>query len=701
MRLIIAEKPSVALDLARALAGGTEVRRQDGYVEIPGQCIVTWGHGHLAELAPPEHYHPEWRGWTWEALPMLPERFEIVPRPQAAAQLRTIARLARRPAVTAVVAATDADREGELIWRWIWRLAGVAEKPAFRLWLSENTAPAIRAAFARLRPAQDYDPLAAAAEARAQADWVVGLNATRAFSLRHGRPGQPLSVGRVQTPTLRLLVDRDRAIEAHTPTPYWRVEAEIRAGEDVYRGIWWGGAGEHPDRLPSEAAAQAVAAQVPPGTPGRIASLERKRIAVSPPLPFSLTDLQREANRRLGLTAQEALDAAQALYEAHLTSYPRTEARHITGAIAATLPQRLAGLREAGYADLVAAAQANQDAWQRVVDDAKVAEAGHYAILPTGQAPPADLPERERAVYDLICRRCLAALLPAGQDERTTVWTEAGGQRFRTAGTAVVEAGWRAALPPQHGEDGQDANEADEGDIPPGLQQGQAVTVAAVATPRRETKPPARLTDASLLSLMEKHGLGTPATRARIVETLLARGYMERQKKTLVSTEKGRRLLAVLPPELQSPDLTGQWENRLERIARGEEAAAAFLADIREHTKRLVALARGQAAQSIAADLGPCPLCHAGRVIEGQKAWGCSRWREGCRFTIWKAVAGKRLTASQAKALLQKGETPVIKGFQSKSGKSFDAKLRLTPEGKVEFVFDTRPAKGGATMRRA
>lgn len=320
-----------------------------------------------------------------------------------------------------------------------------------------------------------------------------------------------------------------------------------------------------------------------------------------------------------------------------------------------------------------------------------MAAAGHHAILPTGQVP-SSLPEREAQVYDLIVRRILASLLPAGEDERTTIHTEAAGESFVTRGTAVVTPGWRIALPspkPTAESEGEERvdEEGEAAAIPPGLQAHAPVTVREAAVTARETKAPPRLNDASLLALMEQHGLGTPATRARIVEVLIQRGYVTRERKALVSTEKGRALLQVVPDAIQSPDLTGQWEARLEAIAAGQEDPTAFLDGIRAYTRDLVEAARNQAHQPIDSDLGPCPVCGQGRIVVGKKAWGCSRWREGCRFTIWKTIARKRLTEAQVKTLLAGKTTGELKGFKSKAGKAFSARLKLEGD-RVTFVFD-------------
>lgn len=697
MRCIIAEKPSVALDIARAL--GTP-QKHEGYVTV-GADTITWAYGHLLTLANPEQYDPTWKRWDWATLPMLPERFQLTPIASSRAQLTVIQKLLKQ--AERVVVATDPDREGEAIWRRIAQWVGLAQ-PADRLWLAENTPAAIRDALTRLKPDAAYDALARAAEARAQADWLVGLNATRGFSLRHGESGQPLSVGRVQTPTLRIIVDRDTAIETFQSTPYWQVAVTFAAAAGTYVGVWQGPDPEHPDRIPDPATAAAVLAQVKPGTPGVIQSLERKVVTLQPPLLYSLNDVQKEANRRFGLTAQQTLDAAQALYDQHLTSYPRTDSRYITQDIAGTLADRLGGLMALdAYHDLLAAVPRPLIPG-RLVNDTKVAAAGHYAVLPTGQVPSGALPEREQQVFDLIVRRLLAALMPAGQDERTTILTVAHDQPFKTTGTRIVVPGWRAVLQPVPDTDDIEENDETPPAIPAGLRLGDAVTVQEAGIAAKETKAPARLTDASLLALMEKHNLGTPATRARIVEVLLQRQYVERRKKAIQSTTKGQQLLTLVPETLQSPALTGQWEAQLEALAAGEEGAEAFLREICTYTRELVDAARGQTATPVAKthDLGLCPVCHIGHMRATPKGWGCDRWREGCRFTIWKSVAGKTLTTAQVKTLLAGHTTGELKGFKSQSGKTFAAKLYLNLETqRVEFVFDDAPRVHAKTDRQA
>lgn len=678
----------MARDIAEVL--GTP-GRHEGYLTVAPDWCVTWAYGHLVTLAAPEKYNPAWKRWAWSTLPLLPESFLLEPVAKTAAQLHIVLRLIQD--ADTIISATDADREGELIFRYLYRMSR-SHKRVDRLWLSENTPTAIRTALAALKPQADYDALAQAAEARSQADWLVGLNATRAFTLRHGVPSQgPLSVGRVQTPTLRLIADRDEEIAQFVSVRFWQVAVTFQADAGSYVGLYVGTNREHPHRILVRAEAEQILAKVPPGTSGRVVSVERKPVTIHPPLLYSLNDLQKEAHRRLGLSAQDTLNTAQSLYEKHFTSYPRTDARHITREIAGTLAGRLQKLKSlAVYAPLIDGLGRTLPT-RRLVDDKKVAAAGHYAIIPTGQVPARALSPREQKIFDLVVRRLIAALMPAGLDERTVVVTAASDEHFRTRGVVVLKEGWRAAVggtrsgsrARSDGTEGADEEDAEV--IPPGLSEGAPVEVKASELRERETKPPPRLNDASLLALMEKHGLGTPATRAGVVEVLLTREYIIREAKALVTTEKGRGLLALVPATIQSPQLTGQWETQLEAIAGGQGDADAFLQAMRDYARELVEQARQQSGERLlVSDLGPCPVCGTGKVVGGKKAWGCSRWREGCRLTIWKTVAGKKITETQAKLLLAGKTTSVLKGFKSKAGKAFSARLRLQGD-QVAFVF--------------
>jgi len=696
MQCLVAEKPSVARDIARVL--GTP-ETHEGYLTIGQDWVITWAFGHLVTLADPEQYQAEWKAWRWDTLPMIPATFQLVPIAKSQAQWQIVQRWLNDPHINRVICATDPDREGQHIWENIWALSG-AHKPVDRLWLVETTPRSIQAAFQHLKPNQTYQALAEAAKARAHADWLVGLNATRAFTLRHGVPGQgALSVGRVQTPTLALIVQRDHTIAHFQPTPYWQVDVTFQAPVGTYIARWTGPDRDTPDRLPSVEAAEAIVRAVPPHTPGCITRIDRKQVTIHPPLPFSLNELQKLCNRRLGMTAQQTLDSAQRLYEQHWTSYPRTDTPYLTQAIADTLPQRLRGLPTT-YAEWVRQVP-RPLATARLVNEAKVAAAGHHAIIPTGETGTS-LNTTDAAVYDLIVRRLLAALLPAGQDERTTITTTAAQHTFLTKGTAIVTLGWRTVLEPSPPSDPADGSEAEPETpviIPAGLQPEMAVHVLSAQTLAKHTKPPAPLNDASVLTLMEKHGLGTPATRARIVEILLLRQYVERRKKTLLSTPKGQALIEVVPEALRSPELTGEWEHTLEAIAEGTDTYDPFITRIKAYTQEIVTLAHTQPVSPKAITDSPwglCPVCHQGAIIATAKAWSCSRWRDGCSFTIWKTIAGKPLTPTQVKTLLAGKPTAVLQGFRSKAGKPFAAQLQLV-DGRVTMLFPsnakTPPAK--------
>ena len=722
MRLVIAEKPSVAADLAKVMDPGA--RRSQGCMD--GRYATwTWALGHLVELRPPESYRPELKGrWRLECLPVIPERHGLQPREGRSEQLETIRRLIGE--AEEVIVATDAGREGELIWEYIaevcaWR------GPTRRLWLSEGTPAAIRAAFERLRP--PMTALAQAARARAQADWVVGMNATMALSARHGGLW---SAGRVQTPTLALLCAREAEIRAFRPEAYFAVTATFEAeGGNRYGGRWFRG---EQDRLPSGEQAEGVAAKVR-GRTGRVAAVERKQTREQPPRLYNLTDLQRAANARHGMTAAATLEAAQALYERHkAVTYPRTDSRHVSGETFRTFPARLRSVR--GDLGPLAARLAGDlpDPGKRVVDDAQVSD--HHALLPTAQAPdPSRLSPDESRVYELIVRRFLAALLPAAVHADAEAVTEVEGETFRSRARTLLAPGWREAEPPvappktrtrkareEEGADGEPAEpDLDAGDIAD-LREGGASRCLSAEAGARQTKPPARYSEAALLRAMEhagrlvddeeladamrERGLGTPATRAAIIETLIRREYVRREKKVLVPTPKGEQLVTLAPPELRQPETTGEWERRLGAIEGGQEPAAAFLAGIDDLTARIVAdiAAQRRAAPPPPAQdvVGTCPRC-GGHVVEGAKVFYCANGRPGaggCRWEIGRRLAGKNLTAGQVRELLASGETKrPVKGFTSQAGKPFEARLRLErTSGRVSFIVEG-PVAGGAPAR--
>ncbi|MEW5953364.1 MAG: DNA topoisomerase III [Bacillota bacterium] len=693
--VILTEKPSVARDLAGVLG---QFRKGDGYLEN-NRYIITWAIGHLVSLANPEDYDPVLKKWDLSTLPILPDHFKLKPSQKTLKQFKVVKELFKLPDITELINACDAGREGELIFRYIYHLSG-CKKPFMRLWLSETTAAAVKKAFSSLRPGHELDNLAAAAQARSQADWLIGINATRAFTVKHNNL---LSVGRVQTPTLVLIVNREREISNFTPTAYWELHAEFTGtGERSYVGKWFRGKLARFDKPEDAAAVQNKVA----GQPGKILQVEEKEITEQPPLLFNLNDLQKEANRKFGLPAATTLAVAQTLYESKkLLTYPRTDSRHLTKELAGTIPARLAALSGVhDYAQFVTVARRAGTLGKRYVDDGRVSD--HTALIPTDLKPDLDrLSTDERRIYDLVVRRFLTAFFPAARYRQTRVITEAAGETFATTGKVQLENGWKAIYNPV--DDNKD-NGDDEQNLPT-LVQGETVQTTKTEVLEKETKPPKRYTEASLLAVMEGagrllddqelkdamkgHGLGTPATRAAIIERLLQVGYIERKQKTLVPTTKGESLIDLVPDIIKSPEMTGQWEQTLADIEAGTARADEFMAGIIKLTRQIVELARSQQSSNQVVTtreaLGKCPLC--GRdIVEYPKSYSCSGYREGCKMTIWKKIAGKKITAKQAQTLLLKGKTAVLKGFKSNAGKEFQAALALGQDGKVNFEFTRR-----------
>ena len=622
---VVAEKPSVARDIARVLGAS---QRGDGRLS-GGGYVVTWAIGHLVRLAEPPEIRPEWKRWAAGDLPLLPSEWPLVVAERTQDQFRAVKRVLRDPDVTEIVCATDAGREGELIFRYI-LAAAECRKPVRRLWISSLTPEAIRRGFSSLRPLSDFDPLADSAHARARADWLVGMNLSRAATLAHG---ELFSVGRVQTPTLALLVEREKAIRAFVAEEYLEVEAEFAPDEaaaaepgrdapaqgGAYRGTWFRGERPTPEarRLPKDGAeAKAIVERVRSGR-AQVESVESETRRLPPPLLYDLTELQRHANRLHGLSAKETLAVAQALYEEKkLLTYPRTDSRHLSSDVAAGLGAVVTAI--AGpYSPHLAPGTGERPLGRRFVDDSKVTD--HHAIVPTAvSAAGLVLSRDERRVYDLVCRRLLMAWHADHVFAVTSVVTRVASgppdpavDRFASSGTAVQQAGWKVLEPPPSrparpapGGDGRD----DEGDpaldLPPGLAAGQPKRVASVEAAEKKTRPPRRFTDATLLTAMERagaalddrelseamkeRGLGTPATRAETIETLLRRGYAERQGKALAATDTGIRLVDLVPAPVKSAALTGEWEAQLARMRRNEVRLPEFMQRIEAFVRELV-----------------------------------------------------------------------------------------------------------------
>jgi DNA topoisomerase III len=712
--LVIAEKPSVARDLVDALPGSFE--NHDTYYESE-DTIVSFAVGHLVELINPEEYDERFKRWRMDDLPIVPDEFKLRARDKKAEkQLKAIHKLLKRDDVARIVNACDAGREGELIFAYIYETSGV-EKPVERLWINSMTKQAIREGFAQLRPGEQLRQLEAAARSRSEADWLVGMNATRAATIR-GRAwvGGVVSLGRVQTPTLALIVKREREIQAFVPEPYWLVHAQF---DPRYEGLWFEG---DETRLKDGKRADEIAAKVS-GADGVVESVERKEQSERAPLLYDLTSLQRDANRRFGFSARRTLQAAQSLYEGKKAiTYPRTNSRWLSGDLVPQLKPTAATL--APISDYAAAAQyvlgLKQLPLGRVVNDSKVDD--HHAIIPTDVEHDLEsFTPDERRVFDLVARRFLSVFHPPARYARTTIVTLVEEERFRTRGKVTLEAGWRGVYGLEADADKQ-ARQDEEGENEsaelPELQQGQSVKCTTAEVEAKETKPPPRYTEATLLSAMETAGklvddeelreamkerrLGTPATRAETIETLIRREYVERVSKDLQPTPKGLQVVTMLEEHpLTSPELTGDWEKRLTDIEHGSDDRKAFIDDIASFTRATVeqiAALDKEKLRPERVELGPCPRCGAetGEIIrENSKAYGCTSWKSreetGCGFVIWKRVAGRTLTPEIARQLLEEGKTKeVISGFRSRAGKPFRARLVLNEDGKVEFDFPAR-----------
>ena len=567
-KLIVAEKPSVARDIARVLGAKT---RGEGYI-YNENYVVTWAIGHLVSLCEPGETDERWQKWSMAQLPMLPERIPLKVLPKTKAQFSIIKKLMNSREIDGLICATDSAREGELIFRYIYQMAG-CKKSVERLWISSMTDAAIRQGFEALKPASEYDALYESARCRSEADWLVGMNASRAFSLAYNAH---LSVGRVQTPTLNLIVKRDLEIEAFVPQDYW----EIRANFGDYEGLWINPETKDArclDRDRADAVRKSVA-----GRPAQVeeSTLERKRVA--PPQLYDLTALQREANKKLGFSADKTLKVAQALYETHkLITYPRTDSRYLPDDMKPRIAVALKKLPEP-YAAFVAAPEMNLNMHsRRFYDNAKISD--HHAIVPTEKAGNmAHLPPDEMKLYDMVVRRLIAVHYPNYEYEAAKVITRVEEHRFRSTGAMPVVEGWRALYR-------EDKGETKEPPLPR-LAVGEARRVERASVKSCKTKPPAPHTDASILNLMENagrdiedeslreqmkdSGLGTPATRAAVIERLIQVGYARRKGKTLVSTEKGRQLIAVVPEQIASAVTTGKWEKALSAMASNRDAQA-------------------------------------------------------------------------------------------------------------------------------
>ena len=694
MKLVIAEKPSVAMSLA-AVLGATE--RKDGYLEGSGY-LVSWCVGHLLELAQPEAYKEQYAKWRYEDLPILPENWKYEVPKDKNTQLALLCRLMKDKRVDSVVCATDAGREGELIFRLVYEYAG-CNKPMERLWISSMEDAAIREGFDRLRPGSDYDKLYDAAVCRAGADWLIGINATRLFSVLYG---VTLNVGRVMSPTLALLVQRESDIESFISKPFY--VPEITCGGFTASG----------EKMTERSEAEKIRMDCDHNS-AFVRSVEKQVKTIQPPRLYDLTTLQRECNRIYGYTAQQTLDYVQSLYEKKLATYPRTDSQYLTKDMQATAASLILWLRDNMPFGKGCAGEPDID---RVTDDSKVTD--HHAIIPTVEIARTDLtelPSGERDVLTLLAVRLLCATTQAHRFETVTAMLDCQGHTFTAKGKTILQSGWKEVERIHRMSIRQSETEHRENEDAalPVLKEGQTFETVSASLREGKTSPPKHYTEDTLLSAMEnagaedmpddaeRKGLGTPATRAATLEKLVSAGFVERKKKQLIPTKKGRNLIAVLPDNIKSPILTAEWESMLKQVEHGELSATSFMDQIadmsrtlvKEHTapeERFVDLfpsSRGTTHEAV----GVCPRCGA-PVYEGKKGFFCDN-RE-CSFALWKdnrffSSKKKSITKSVAAALLKEGRISMSGLYSEKTGKTYDAEVILDDTGgkyvnfKLEF----------------
>ena len=683
-KLVVAEKPSVAMSYAKVL-GATS--RKDGYLE-GNDYLVSWCVGHLVELAPPNVYDAKYVKWSIADLPILPEKWQYLVSASTKKQFGILQKLMHRPDVDSIVNSCDSGREGELIFRLVYQQAG-CKKPFSRLWLSSMEENAIREGFARLKPSTEYDALYNAALCRERADWMVGINASRFFSCLYG---QPLAVGRVMTPVLAMTVVREAAIAAFVPQKFYTVELELTSGCTASSR-----------RISEKDAAENLLAECRKEMISTIQKVTRKEKSENPPLLYDLTALQRDANRLLGFTAQQTLDYAQSLYEKRLITYPRTDSRFLTEDMAASLPGLVTDTGKAFAVEEPVPIHV-----QQVINGSKVND--HHALLPTKSMAKADLaalPAGERNILRLIAARLLCAVGEPHRYAETTLTTICAEEEFSAKGKVVLSDGWKAVERKMLGEL---LGKQKEPAVLPDVQEQSQCCVTGAELKEGQTSPPKSYTEDTLLSAMqaagadsmpqgvERQGIGTPATRAATIEKLVQKGFLERKgsKKTkvLLPTDKGKALITVMPEEIQSPEMTADWETKLLRIERGEMEPNEFMTEIKEMISSLVTTTearKGANALMKNKVIGVCPNCGKS-VVEREKGWFCEN-RE-CRFVLWKDNAffkrlGKRLDAHAADKLLRDGRVR-LKGCKSAKGKTYNATVLLSCEadGRSKFSLE-------------
>lgn len=691
-KLIITEKPSVAQSIAKVLSA---TKRCNGYLEGNGY-LVSWCIGHLVELAPPDHYDERYKKWKKEDLPILPANWRYTVSSGTKKQFNILKELMNRDDVDSLICATDAGREGELIFRLVYHQCR-CRKPFERLWISSMEDSAIRDGFRHLKSGTEYDALYEAALCRERSDWIVGINATRLFSVLYGNT---LNVGRVMSPTLALTVMREAAIAAFISEPFYTVKIQMD------------GFTASSERIKSKEEAEKLTADCQEAS-AAVTKVERKNRKEKPPLLYDLTTLQREANKIMGYTAQQTLDYTQSLYEKKMVTYPRTDSRYLTEDMAAMIPELVQKTaKKFSFSDEAVPVRTDQ-----VINNKKVTD--HHAIIPTKTAAETDLsalPAGEQAVLELIARRLVCAVGIPSESDETAVELNCAGAVFKAKGSIVTEPGWKAFI--SGVESGKEDKEEDTSSIPD-IQNGMELPVRKAVCKEGKTVPPKHYTEATLLQAMEnagaeempedaeRKGLGTPATRAGIIEKLVRTGFLERtgSKKTkyLIPTQKGTALVTILPEQIQSASMTAEWEEKLLEIERGKYSGDAFMGEIEAMISDLVKnyqivpdaeiLMLKQKSQKI----GKCPVC-GNDVIEGAKGWFCAN--RSCPFALWKQnryfdSIGKKLTVSVAEKLLANGKVRMKGCKLAKTGKTFDVVLilEIDADGKARFRLDFEGGK--------
>lgn len=671
--LVIAEKPSVARDIGKILKCN---KKGEGFI-YNDEYIISWAIGHLVTLCEPEEYDESLKKWSMNTLPIIPENIKIKPIKSTQKQLKILKNLMNSKDVEKIICATDSGREGELIFRYIYSFTK-CKKVFYRLWISSLTDEAIKEGFLNLKPGGDYDNLYYSAKCRSEADWLVGINASRVFTLKFNNL---LSIGRVQTPTLAILVNRQKEIDDFVPQEYFEIETffEVNRTKEIYKGIYINE--KNNTKILSKEDAKKIVDSIKKQN-GEIVEINTERKKQIPPLLYDLTELQRDCNKKYGYSAQKTLSIAQDLYEKRkLITYPRTDSRYLSDDMASKLKgiiQRISAINL--YSSFTQRILQNDSLkiTKRIVDNSKVSD--HHAIIPTNVLPKLEsLSKDEFNVYNLIIRRFLAVFYPDYVYDVTKVITKVLNYRFLTKGNIVVEKGWTIL---------NEVSEKDlkESDVLPNVLKGESVTVNKPKVLDKKTKPPKHYNEATLLSAMEnagrfvedetiketlkESGLGTPATRASIIERLIKIGYVSRKAKSLIPTEKGIKLIAIVPNELKSPETTGKWEKGLSSISKGNMTKEKFMGSIDRYVRYIISYAKNNDCNVVfekeesktrkkyskSKILGKCPCCK-GDILENSKAFYCTSWQTGCKFTIWKNALSEwnfEINSTHIKELLNK-----------------------------------------------